>query len=94
MDVFTRGLEGYPDFRWPHITRIPAKGSPGGGPFAGSTETLLALASGCNATQVCSSAHPWPCCYDEDEQMLMLRRSVDGGKSWSRSGTALGGKDG
>ena len=84
MDVFTRGLEGYPDFRWPHITRIPAKGSPGGGPFAGSTETLLALASGCNATQVCSSAHPWPCCYDEDEQMLMLRRSVDGGKSWSR----------
>ena len=84
MDVFTRGLEGYSDFRWPHITRIPAKGSPGGGLFAGPTDTLLALASGCNATEVCSSAHPWPCCHDTDEQMLMLRRSVDGGRSWSR----------
>lgn len=79
IDVFTRGLEGIPDFRWPHIVHIPPRGNQA----ASGPGTLLALASGCNATVVCSSAHPWPCCLDTDEQMLMLRRSSDGGTSWS-----------
>ena len=80
-DVFTRGAFGdkanpFPDYRWPHIARIPAANT------AGSSDTLLALASACNATKPCSSAHPWPCCYDTDEQMLVLRRSVDAGKTF------------
>jgi hypothetical protein len=82
VDVFTRGLEGVPDFRWPHIVHVPSRAH-GGGASAPASDTLLALASGCNATVVCSSAHAWPCCMDTDEQMLMLRRSEDGGRTWS-----------
>ncbi len=84
IDVFTRGLEGIPDFRWPHIVHIPATRAVGAQETSGPDPgTLLALASGCNATVVCSSAKPWPCCLDTDEQMLMLRRSSDGGLTWS-----------
>ena len=81
-DVFTRGAFGnkanpFPDYRWPHVARIP------GASTGGRSDTLLALASACNATKPCSSAHPWPCCSDTDEQMLVLRRSVDAGKTFS-----------
>lgn len=81
IDVFTRGLEGIPDFRWPHIVHIPPRAT--GTQKSLGPGTLLALASGCNATVVCSSAKPWPCCLDTDEQMLMMRRSSDGGNTWS-----------
>eukprot|EP01052_Picozoa_sp_SAG31_P041058 SAG31_NODE_6117_length_2162_cov_1.509937_3_plen_442_part_00 len=85
VDVFTRGFAGYPDFQWPHITRIPAQTSPGGGRFAGPSEVLLALASACHATVAgCTSQNKsWICCADTDDQMLVMRRSIDGGQSWS-----------
>ena len=52
----------------------------------GSNDIVLALASACNATPtvhgslVC--ADRLSCCLDSDEQMLMLRRSVDSGNTF------------
>lgn len=86
VDVYTRGLGGFPTFQWPHLTRIPAQTSPGGGPFAGPSEVLLALADACRATvPACTSQNKsWICCADTDDQMLVLRRSTNAGKSWSK----------
>ena len=58
VDVFEPGLEGVPQFRWPHVTAIPSAA-------AGGRQVVLALAAACNATaRGCTSALPptFLCC--------------------------------
>ena len=70
VDVFQPGLAGIRQFRWPHLAVLP-------------NGTVLALASACNASVICSSSLPHtPCCLDTDEQMPVLRRSTDGGRTF------------
>lgn len=71
VDVFKHG-EGAAQWRWPQLLRLP------------NSSTVLAMAAACNATLPCSSALPHvPCCADTDEQMPGIRRSTDGGVSFS-----------